>query len=332
MNNDLLTDAEMSALLPEKESDDSREKKHQAVPYNFRRPDRLSKDQVRGLYLLHDLFAHSLSSSIPLFLRAVSEVNLLSVEQQSYSEYLRGLSDPTTIFTFSVESLRGAFAVEINSSIAFPIVARMLGGAGKTTNDKRAATELELKILEGFLPLITDNYREAWKPIADLKTQSAGRETRPQMLQIVPPNEVVVAVIYQMQIGEAKGTMSICLPVAMLETVIGKFTQSAYTSNKATAPEATFALLQTLSKLKLPVSAELEEVPVSVSDLMNLKEGDVLTTNHRLEKPLKVLIGKSVKFIGQIAALEGRKAIRISEKTVGEKLQKTLKEELHSSE
>ena len=314
MSENLLTEEEMSALLPENENgEESRERRHKAVPYNFRRPDRLSKEQVRGLYLLHDLFAHSLSSNLPLFLRTFSEASLISVEQQSYSEYLRGLADPTTIFTFAVEALRGVFAVEINSSIAFPIVDRMLGGDGETNNEKRAATDLELKILEGFLSVITDNYSEAWKPVVEFKTEATGRETRPQMLQIVPPNEVVITIVYQLQIGEAKGAMSFCLPVAMLETVIGKFTQSSYSASKTPAPEATFALLETLSQVRLPVSAELGKVTARVSDLMTLSAGDVLRTDHRVEKPVKVLIGKSAKFAGQLAALEGKKIVQISE-------------------
>lgn len=312
MSNNLLSEEEMSALLPENERADGADKRQQAVPYNFRRPDRLSKEQVRGLYLLHDLFAQSLSSNLPLFLRTISEVSLISVEQQAYGDYLRGLSDPTTIFTIAVENLRGVFAIELNSSIAFPIIDRMLGGEGKAVTEKRTATELELKILEGFLPIITDSYREAWKPVVEFKNEFAGCETRPQMLQIVAPNEVVVTIVYQLQIGEAKGAMSFCLPVAMLETVIGKFTQSSYTPNKATEPEATFAMLQTLSRVRLPVAAQLGKIPASVMDLMNLAVGDVLQTGHRADEPVEVLIGDSTKYSGRIAALEGKKVIQIT--------------------
>jgi flagellar motor switch protein FliM len=147
---ELLTSEEMSALMPKTTQDSAaqeRDKRQRVVPYNFRRPDRLSKDQVRSLYLLHDLFAQSLSSSLPLFLRAITEVTLISVEQQSYGDYLRGMSDPTTIFTIDADSLNGVFAIELNSSIAFPIIDRMLGGEGLALNEQRAATELELKNL-----------------------------------------------------------------------------------------------------------------------------------------------------------------------------------------
>lgn len=310
---ELLSDEEMSALLPP-EDPTPRERQHRIVPYNFRHPDRLSKEQVRSLYLLHDLFAHSLTTGLPLFLRTIFEVDLISVEQKSYGDYVRGLSDPTNIFTFAVEKLNGVFAIELNCSIAFPIIDRMLGGAGESLSEQRAATELELKILEGFFQIATDNYREAWLPIVELKIEPTGRETRPQMLQIVAPNEVVVVVVYQVQVGEVRGTMSICLPVGMLESVIENFNQAAYSQNKVVAPEATAALLKKLANSRFPVAAELEKVSAAVVDLMNLAKGDVLRTNHRLEKSVKVTVGGDSKFTGKLAAVDGRVVVQVKEK------------------
>lgn len=314
---ELLTTEELSAFIPTRPAGSGvadREKPKRIVPYNFRRPDRLSKEQVRSLYLLHDLFAHSLSTSLPLFLRAIAEVNLISVEQQPYSEYLRGLPDPTTVFTISVEPLRGVFAVEINSSIAFPIIDRMLGGNGEQLEEKRAATDLELKILEGFLSILVENYRDAWKPVTEFHTEVIGRETRPQMLQIIAPNEVVATIAYQLQIGEAQGAMSICLPVAMLENVIEKFSQSAYLPTKTTAPEATSALLDAVSRIRVKVAADLEPVRAAVADLMGLSEGDVLRTNHRVENPARIRIGRDEKFTGRIASVEGRLVVQLTSK------------------
>lgn len=314
---EILSNEEMSALMPDAGKTDAageREKRKRIVPYNFRRPDRLSKDQVRSLYLLHDLFAHSLSTSLPLFLRTISEVNLISVEQQAYSEYLRGLPDPTTVFTISASSLKGVFAIEINSAIAFPIIDRLLGGSGDGLTEKRPATDLELKILEGFLTVVNENYRDAWKPISAFETDIVGRETRPQMLQIIAPNEVVATIAYQVQIGDAIGSMSICLPVVLLESVIEKFSQSSYSTAKSTEPEATRALLETLSTVNFPVETSLEKVSAAVSDLMNLSVGDVLRTNHQIEKPLKVSVGGSEKFSGRIAALDGRMIVQLTEK------------------
>lgn len=304
----------MSALLPQETPAGGQEKKARgAVPYNFRRPDRLSKEQVRSLYLLHDLFAQNLSSSLPLFLRAITEVNLISVEQQSYADYLRSMADPTVIFTVAADALSGVFAIEISAAIAFPVIDRMLGGEGAALSENRAATELELEILEGFVANIADNYRAAWAPIIAFKTELTGHETRPQLLQIVSPNEVVAVINYQMQIGEAKGSMSICLPITMLESVMESFSQSSYSPAKENSPESINSLLRTVANVRFPLVAELAKTPAMVSDLMALTVGDVLRTNHRVEKPVNVCIGNAAKFRGRIAALEGKMIIQVTE-------------------
>ncbi|MEP6850017.1 MAG: flagellar motor switch protein FliM [Acidobacteriota bacterium] len=315
-NDELLTNEEMSALLPEGavgEAAKERERRKRIIPYNFRRPDRLSKEQVRSLYLLHDLFAHALSSSLPLFLRAVSEVNLISVEQQSYGDYLRGLSDPTTIFTVTANALRGLFAFEINSSIAFPVIDRMLGGEGKELTEKRPATDLELKVLEGFLTVIVENYREVWRSVLEFETEVIGRETRPQLLQIVPPNEIVATIVYQVQIGDSKGLMSICLPVGMLEPVIADFNKSSYSADNTISPEETNSLLKTVSLASFPLTSELDKVPAAVSDLMELSVGDVIRTNHSVEKPVNICIAESVKFVGSLGSYDRNLVVQLTD-------------------
>lgn len=312
---ELLTNEEISALLPEQPNDEAavdRGRRGRIVPYNFRRPDRLSKEHVRSLYMLHDHFANSLSSGLPLFLRTVSEVTLISVEQQSYSDYLKGLSDPTTIFTLAVTSLRGVFAVEFSSSIAFPIIDRLLGGNGQELKEMRPATELELKVLEGFLAVVMASYRELWRPHAELETETIGRETRPQMLQVVPPNEVVAAISYQLQIGESKGSMSLCLPVALLEPVVDGFGRSAYASDDRTPPETTASLLNAISDVRFPVTCELGSVQIAVSDLNALSVGDVIRTTHSTDKALNVCVANSAKFVGRLAAIEGKLVVQVT--------------------
>jgi len=314
MEEELLSNEEMAALLPEPPAEDSaKERKKRIVPYNFRRPDRLSKEQLRSLYLLHDLFAYSLSSSLPLFLRAVSEVNLISVEQQSYADYMKGLSDPTTIFSVSASTMRGVFVIEINTSIALPIVDRMLGGDGQMPKELRSATELELSILEGFLKMVTESYSEAWNQIIEFETDIVGRETHPQLVQVVAPNEVVVTAVYQLLIGEAQGLMSFCLPVSMLEPVIEQFSQNAQNSNDKTSPEATHHLLRKLSNVRFTVSTELEKTPAAVADLMELAVGDVLRTNHRVDKPVNLSINNVVKFTGKLASLDQKLVVQLTE-------------------
>ena len=314
---EILSEEEISALNPPKNPNEElsyQDKLKQAIPYNFRRPDRLSKEEVRSIYLLHDLLAHSLSSSLPLFMRAVCDVNLISVDQQPYGDYLKGLPDPSAIYSISVEALQGVFAVELNSSIAFPVVDRLLGGEGKELSEPRGATDLELNILEDFLEVIIDSYEEIWKPVTEFETEIIGRETRPQLVQIVSPNEVVATIVYQVQIGDASGSLSICLPVVMLEDVMEKLNPAAYSASKPEPPEAIRALIKNLSSVRFPIATELNKVSAKFSDLTALTEGDIIRTNHSIQKPLNLSISGIDKFFGKIATVDGTMTVQITGK------------------
>ena len=313
-SNPLVTDEEMSALLETGVDPSSAvgEKRRRVIPYNFRRPDRVSKEQVRSLYLLHDMFSHSLSSSMPIFLRAISEVTLISVDQLAYVEYLHGLPDPTAIFTLSLHPLQGVAAIELNPSVAFPIIDRMLGGKGAALDEPRAVTEIEQKILEGFLKLVTDDLREAWKPLIELELKIVGRETRPQLLQIVAPNEVVLSIIFQIQMGEMRGTMSLCIPATALEPIIQRFNQSVYSRSREVSPEHMRALFNTLSIVSFPVAAELRGTRAPMQDLLHLAPGDVLQLENRIDQPIAVSIGGVIKFHGDLGAHHRRTAIHLS--------------------
>lgn len=313
-SNSLLTEEEMSALLesPDSPQGASQEKRRRVVPYNFRRPDRLSKEQVRALYLLHDLFSHSLSSSLPIFLRTISEVTLISVEQQAYVEYLYGLPDPTTIFTLTMHPLQGVSVLELNPSLAFPVIDRLLGGKGAPLPEARACTEIEQKILESFLKVVIDDLRDAWKPMVELEMQIVGRETRPQLLQIVAPNEVVLSIVFHVQVGDARGMMSLCIPALILEPIIQKFNQSFYSRSREVPPAQTRSLLDMLSSVSFPVAAELHGTTAAMEDLISLAPGDVLRLDHPVDRPVELSVGGVVKFHGELTAHNGRTAARVT--------------------
>jgi flagellar motor switch protein FliM len=312
----LLTEEELSSLLGKSGGAGEApaaggERRRRVVPYNFRRPDRVSKEQVRSLYLLHDMFSHSLSSSLPIFLRAISEVTLVSVEQQAYIEYLHGLPDPTAIFTLAMRPLQGVAVLELNPSVAFPVIDRMLGGPGQPLKDARSVTEIEQKILEGFLKVVVDDLREAWRPLIELDLQVVGRETRPQLLQIVAPNEVVLTIVFHVQIADARGMMSLCIPAVTLEPIISRFNQSSYSRSRDVAPEQTRMLLDALAGVEFEVAAELCGTTASMDDLMTLAPGDVLRLERRVEHPVEVSVGGVVKFHGELLSRGGRSAVLV---------------------
>jgi flagellar motor switch protein FliM len=312
----LLTEEELSALTEQKPKDagwqQGAEKRHRVVPYDFRRPDRVSKEQTRSLYLLHDQFARNLSSNLPVFLRATSEATLMSVEQRAYAEYLSGLPNPAAIFKMSMEPLEGMAVLEMSPSVAYAVVDRQLGGPGMPIEEVRALTEIEQRVMEGFLRIVIDALRAAWKPIIDIEFQVLGCETDTKLLQIVPPNEIVLSIVFHIQVVDVRGTMSLCIPAINIEPIIQKLNESSYSRMHPNAPpDQTRALLDNLLTVSFPVAAQLRSTTASIDDLIRLAPGDLLRLDHRVEEPVEVSVGEIVKFHGDLVASESRTAVHV---------------------
>src|SRR5271169_2979138 len=137
-----------------------------AEPYDFRRPDRIAKDQLRAIHMLHENFARSLASSLSAYLRAYVAVNLVSVEQLSFVEFSQCLPSPTSMIALGMKPYDGTAVLEINPSLVFPILEMLLGGSGKmATKMTREITEIEQSILEGLLRIILQDLRTSWHAV-----------------------------------------------------------------------------------------------------------------------------------------------------------------------
>ncbi|MFY9227581.1 MAG: flagellar motor switch protein FliM [Blastocatellia bacterium] len=295
----LLTQEELESFLPNKDRNTSKTQKP-VVLYNFSCPNRISKEQLRSLYLLHDSFAKNLTASLPLFLRIGAKVTLSSFEQQTYIEYLRSLTDPTVAFTASMNPLPGAAILEINPTLAFSIIDQQLGGSGKPLEENRAVTEIEKRVLENFIKLIVDCLKITWQQILDIRFQVVNCETSTQLLQIVAPNEAVLTAIYDVQIGDIQAPITICLPIINLEGILAKFNQTSYSQSKSAAVTETRAILDNLSKIHFPVTAELYGTKAKLSELTKLVSGDFIRLDVPANKSISLVISGVIKFKGEI--------------------------------
>jgi flagellar motor switch protein FliM len=284
--------------------------------YNFRRPDRVSKEQLRSLHFLHDRYAVNLSSSLSAFLRAVTEVSIVSVEQFAYSEFLMSLPDPTAYYSFGMAPIEGLGALEINPSIAFTMVDRMLGGTGETPAPNRSLTEIEQNVLDSVVRLLLEHLIEAWKPIADLQFRLHDRETRPQMLRVTGPNEVVILLAFEMRIGEMRGTVSYCFPAAGIEALEEKFAQGWQRARRQPTAVEQARLATNLGRIPLAVSTLLE-TRLPARDLLALKPGDIISLGHPASSPVDVHVGQIRRFVGRLTTTDAGTAVRV-ERTSGE--------------
>lgn len=278
--------------------------------YNFRRPDRVNREQIRSLHFLHDRFARNISTSLSAYLRTVTDVNVTSVEQFTYSEFLMSLPDPTAFYAISLSPIEGLGALELNPSVAFSMIDRMLGGTGKGMPPPRGLTEIEHNVIDGVVKLVLDHLTETWRNIVDVRFRVNGRDTRPQMLQVAAPNEVVVLIGFDIRIGDARGMLNFCLPATVIESVGDSFTHTWYPAHREPTTGDRHQFWRTLGQLPVVVAATVNTTLLA-RDVLDLTRGDVIALGHRLSDPLQVRVCDTVKFEASPMQQDGRAGVRL---------------------
>jgi flagellar motor switch protein FliM len=282
--------------------------------YDFRRPDRIAKDQLRAIHLLHENFGRNLASSLSAYLRAYVAVNLVSVEQLSFSEFTQCLPSPTSAVALGLAPYDGSAVIELNPSLVFPILEMLLGGSGKSaTKITREVTEIEQVILESLLRIILHDLRIAWEAVAKMEFSIDSHETEPQLLQILAPSEAVVAISMEVRIGDISGMMNIGIPSIVVKMLRNKFDQQwSVRKTEATHVEHS-RFLNLIRTAQLHMDARLEGQTLRVDRLLELKEGDVLAFDHPLAKMFDVSVNGVKKYRGEVVISGRKRAVEIRE-------------------
>lgn len=283
-----------------------------AQPYDFRRPDRIAKDQLRAIHLLHDNFARSLASSLSAYLRAYVMVNLISVEQLSFLEFSQCLPAPTCIVSLSMRPFDGNAVLELNPTMVFPILEMLLGGSGKTPYKvTREITEIEQSILDGLFRIILHDLREAWSPISQINFAIEAHETEPQLLQILAPNEAVVTVGMEIRIGEVAGMMNLGIPSIIIKMLRQKFDQQWSVRKSESTEEEQARILRLIKPAQLKFDARLQGPSLTVEQMLGLQPDDVVEFDFPVNRPVNLLINGALKFSGRIVNTGRKRAFHI---------------------
>ncbi len=285
--------------------------------YDFKRPERVSKDQMRALETHHEVMARNLAATLSGYLRTIVDCKLTTVEQLTYSEFIMSLPNPTCFNVLTAEPLEGKLVLEINPSIVFPIVDKLLGGeAGTGSVLEREMTDIESNLFGRINERILVHLCETWAPIKTLNFAIAQTESNPQLLPIVAPNEVVVLISFEVRMGEVSGMMNMCIPYPVIEPVMSAFStvQSWYSQRRkgGEISEARDYVKSSLKTAVLEVTGYLAETEISVRELLELSVGQVLVTDKPVSDPLTLTVSGKPKFLGRAGTYRGKKAFQIS--------------------
>lgn len=291
-----------------------REKKRLKV-YDFRRPDKFSKDQIRTLQMMHETFARLTTTSLSAQLRTLVHVHVVSVDQLTYEEFTRSIPSPTTLGIINMDPLKGSSVVELDPSITFAIIDRLFGGKGESLKTNRELTDIELSVIEGIIVRLLGNLRESWANVIDLRPRLGNIETNPQFAQIVPPNNMVVLTTFDTKVGDVEGMMNFCLPYITIEPIISKLSAQYWYSSirKGITTENLNLIKEQISDVKIEVVAKLSEAELKFDEIAAVRQGDVIRLNGAIKSDVDVIIGDGVKFKGKPGVVGKRRAIQVKE-------------------
>ncbi len=285
-----------------------------AEPYDFRRPDRIAKDQLRAIHLLHENFARSLAASLSAYLRAYVAVNLVSVEQLSFMEFLQCLPSPTCLVALGMKPYEGNAVLEMNPALVFPIFEMLLGGSARALlKINREITEIEQSVLDGLFRITLQDLKSAWHAVTALEFAIESHETEPQLLRILAPNEAVVAVSMEVHIGDNTGMMNIGIPSIVVKMLRHKFDQQWSVRKSESSEEEQARILRLARSSRTKLDSRLTGPTMTVADLMALNPDDVLTFDYPIGRPVDLTVNGKLKYRGHIVATNCKRAFQIEE-------------------
>jgi flagellar motor switch protein FliM len=282
--------------------------------YDFKRPERVGKEQMRSLQTMHEGFGRNFGAALSALLRTMVEVKLTSVDQLTYSEFVFSLENPTCFNLINAAPLEGQLILDINPSILFPVIDRLLGGSTSSALPaRRPLTEIELRLVSRITNLFLKEMQHAWENVLPLELTVDRVESNPQLVQIIPANEVIVLISFELTVGEMRGMMNLCIPYNTIERVSAKLTSNNWVSYTRKPPslESMQRIGNRIAKAPVEVVVELASTRITTSDMLELRVGDIIASEKDIHEALLVYVEGKPKFLASPGKYKGRKAIQI---------------------
>ena len=325
---DILSQDEIDALLTATGSSESgggggtREVKSAApmkpvVTYDFKHPNRVSKDQIRTLENIHSSLARNISASFSNIQRAVVDVDIAFVDQTTYAEFIMSLSNPSCSYIFSIEPLGGPAVLDFALPVAYSFVDRQFGGKGNTpsSGEARVLTSIERAVMSKVVSRVLEDLEATWETLLKIQMSDAELETNPEFMQVAAASDTVLLIAFEVNSAHASGLVNLCYPFFTLEPVINLLNVQnwAYREKGRKESEKVHRLSQ-ITQVMAPIRAVLGKAEVTFEDVLKLQVGDVLKLDTRVKEPTVVFVGTKPKFLGRPGLVGRRKAVQLSSK------------------
>ena len=288
--------------------------------YDFKRPDKFSREQIRTVSIIHESFARDVTALFSGCFKSLVHVHVASVDQLTYEEFIRSVPTPTTLAVLGMEALKGSAVLEIEPAITHTMINRLFGGAGEV-KEQHELTALEKKVMGDIITNhILAPLRSAWKRIIDLNPSLTGIDTIPQFCQIVPPTEMIVLVTFECKIDETEGIINLCLPYLTITPILPRLTAEFWytcVESKQEIPDGAVSLSEALDKISIPVTVELGKKNMPLKEVRDIGEGTIIELDKLAGDTVDIFAGGVPIGRGEVVVIDENFGVRVTE-IVGE--------------
>jgi flagellar motor switch protein FliM len=286
----------------------------EAITFDFRLPHRLSKNQLRTFQAVHESFGETFSSYLVSRLQTTVTINVSSVDQLFYSEFVLSIASPSSLYVFRITESDALAVLEVSPQLLLAMVEHLMGGVAEGEKNIRPITKIEQSIVKGIIQRALSDIQRAWKTVAELTFKLERYEIEGDFVQIAPASEIVMVVSFEVIIGTQKYMMNLCFPTFALEDVLAKLNMQHFSVGAAVKGESDWRapLFRQVGNTRVPATCVLGETTLSLRELLNLESGDILRTNIPVNGEVQVQIGGKARVLGRPGVSKGKVAVKVT--------------------
>ena len=317
----VLSQQEVDALLrgvsgEEMGMDDEEEyDPNEVVPFDLTAQDRIIRGRMPTLEIIHDRFVRLFRLTLSNALRKVVDISVRSTELIKFGEFLKTLPVPSSLNLFRMNPLRGNAIMVLETRLVFTLIDLFFGGTGEleVKAEGRDFTEIEQRMIKRVVISALEDLQSSWRPVFPILINYTRSEVNPQFVAIVPHSEIVIVVTFDVEIGRAPMSITLCVPYSMIEPIRVKL-NAGFQSEQDEADNTWInRFKKNLDKANVDLVVLLGKTGLSVREFLNLQNGELLLLDQEVQKPIEVLVNGIHKFNGYQGAYKGHKAITVDE-------------------
>ncbi|MFP4547698.1 MAG: flagellar motor switch protein FliM [Fidelibacterota bacterium] len=307
----------LTNVIEGKDEDESAalEPKKKVTTYDFKRPNLISKEQLRLLSNIHEAFVRSIAVFLSAQLRMIVEMELIGIDQIMYSEFVMSISSPGAIYVGEIDEPYSKLILEMSPQLVALTVERLFGGEGTYTPATHTVSVIELKIMRRIVNKIAEEISHKWETVKKFNCDFNRFEHNAEFVQIVPASEPVIVASIEVKVRGTSTMLNICYPYVWISNVISnpEVQQKIMFGNVERNQEHSKLVNENVHNTDIDLQAILGKSKLTISDCLNLKIGDVIKLNTKLNDPISITSGDKNLFKGNVGKKDDNYAVKISD-------------------